>query len=114
MYLLYNLIFDFFLLDKIGIYLYLEGKRTNLKDDSSSDEEFRPNQSDGSDDKPRTNKRKRKSVRKRGSSEEDEESVASIASSDESDVSFIQNCFSSKNDYDAFRMNQNPRENAVL
>ncbi|KAL1501539.1 hypothetical protein ABEB36_006842 [Hypothenemus hampei] len=63
-----------------------KGKRANLKDDSSSDEEFNPGDvTDGSDDKP-TSKRKRGRARK-GSSEEDEEEEASLtdASSDESD-----------------------------
>ncbi|KAJ8926026.1 hypothetical protein NQ315_009881, partial [Exocentrus adspersus] len=64
-----------------------KGKRTNLKDDSSSDEEFQPNQSDGSEDRPRLNKRKRKSRKKDSSEEEEEEeeSEASVGSSDESD-----------------------------
>nr|CAH7718865.1 unnamed protein product [Callosobruchus chinensis] len=59
------------------------GKRTNLKDDSSSDDEFQPEGSDNSDDKPRMNKRKRRGKKK--SSDEEEISEASIGSSDESD-----------------------------
>lgn len=59
-----------------------KGKRANLKDDSSSDEEFKPGEaSDASEEKPRKRKRGRG---KRGSSEEDEASL-SEASSDESD-----------------------------
>lgn len=55
-----------------------------MKDDSSSDEEFKPGEaSDASEEKPRKRKRGRG---KRGSSEEDEASL-SEASSDESDVS---------------------------
>lgn len=62
------------------------GKRANLKDDSSSDEEFKPGEaSDASEEKPRKRKRGRG---KRGSSEEDEASL-SEASSDESDVSWV-------------------------
>nr|CAI5824446.1 unnamed protein product [Callosobruchus analis] len=60
-----------------------KGKRTNLKDDSSSDEEFQPEGSDNSDGKPRMNKRKRRGKKK--SSDEEEISEASIGSSDESD-----------------------------
>lgn len=60
-----------------------KGKRMNLKDDSSSDEEFQPNQSDGSEDRPKVNKRKRKGQKK--DSSEEEASEASVASSDESD-----------------------------
>lgn len=56
-----------------------------MKDDSSSDEEFQPNQSDGSEDRPKVNKRKRKGQKK--DSSEEEASEASVASSDESDVS---------------------------
>ncbi|XP_023016896.2 protein Dek isoform X2 [Leptinotarsa decemlineata] len=59
------------------------GKRPNLKEDSSSDEEFKPNLSDGSEKKSRT-KRKR-GAQKKKSSEEEEVSDPSIASSDESD-----------------------------
>lgn len=65
-----------------------KGKRLNLKDESSSesDEEFRP--SDASEDKPRANKRKRRS-KKVQSDEEISEVEASAGSSDESDVSMV-------------------------
>ncbi|GJQ65992.1 putative DNA binding protein [Trypoxylus dichotomus] len=62
-----------------------KGKRSNLKDESSSesDEEFRP--SDASEDKPRANKRKRRS-RKAQSDEEDISDVEeSGGSSDDSE-----------------------------
>lgn len=60
------------------------GQRSNLKDDSSSDEEFKPGDaSDGSDEKPRiVNKRKRGRAKK-GSSED--EASLTAGSSDESD-----------------------------
>lgn len=75
------------------IYFFI-GKRTNLKDDSSSDEEFQPNQSDGSDDKQK-NKRKRKNQKKKSSDEDDaSDGSAEGGSSDESDVRIlIQNIF---------------------
>lgn len=63
------------------------GKRANLKDDSSSDEEFKPGDvSDASDEKPRTASKRRRGRNKKGSSEEDEMSL-SADSSEESDVS---------------------------
>ncbi|KAJ8975531.1 hypothetical protein NQ317_003872 [Molorchus minor] len=61
-----------------------ECKRKSLKDESSSDDEFQPNQSDGSDEGPRSNKRKRRSQKKESS--EEEISEVSRGSSDESDT----------------------------
>ncbi|XP_050296517.1 protein DEK-like isoform X1 [Anthonomus grandis grandis] len=64
-----------------------KGKRSNLKDDSSSDEEFKPpGESDASDEKPRSaSKRKRGRPKKQGGSSEEDEVSISGASSDESE-----------------------------
>ncbi|ENN83560.1 protein DEK isoform X1 [Dendroctonus ponderosae] len=62
-----------------------KGKRANLKDDSSSDEEFKPGDvSDASDEKPRAASKRKRGRNKKGSSEEDEISLSG-GSSEESD-----------------------------
>ncbi|CAG9764007.1 unnamed protein product [Ceutorhynchus assimilis] len=63
------------------------GKRANLKEDSSSDEEFKPGDaSDASDEKPRAVGKRKRGRPKKGSSEEEElASSLSGGSSDESD-----------------------------
>ncbi|KAI4468211.1 dek protein [Holotrichia oblita] len=62
-----------------------KGKRSNLKDESSSesDEEFRP--SDASEDKPRANKRKRRSKKAQSDEEEVSDIEESGGSSEESE-----------------------------
>ncbi|XP_076268882.1 protein Dek isoform X2 [Rhynchophorus ferrugineus] len=62
-----------------------KGKRSNLKDDTSSDEEFKPDDaSDASDEKPRAVSKRKRGRAKKGSSEEDEASLSG-GSSDDSD-----------------------------
>ncbi|XP_030765269.1 protein DEK-like [Sitophilus oryzae] len=62
-----------------------KGKRANLKDETSSDEEFKPDDaSDGSDEKPRNVAKRKRGRAKKGSSEEDEASLTE-GTSDESD-----------------------------
>ena len=65
-----------------------KGRRSNLKDDSSSasDEDFEPSD-EGSDEKPRVTKRKRVD-RKKVDSEDEDASEMESASSDDSDVSY--------------------------
>lgn len=71
-----------------------KGKRSNLKDESSSesDEEFRP--SDASEEKPRNSKRKgRNSAKKVNTDEDDLSDVDKTPSSEDSDVCKIAKTF---------------------
>jgi hypothetical protein len=71
----------------VGVQVETKVDAPNLKDDSSSasDEDFEPSD-EGSDEKPRVNKRKRVDRKKVESDDEDASDMES-ASSDDSDVS---------------------------